>query len=595
MYFVYIQYYIFKRDLSLQFYFNLISVFKIPFFRKINYLECIFVQIIFCFRILNLKSMRLIKSLSLLFVLQTNMLSVRSQNITQTGTYDGTIGTDRIILIADQSDAAVLKGFFVMNRGVAVEETHSFNINFDGRRIFFQSDLYPGKMKTSTFTATGFQGRMVLLNGKRRFLFFRPKIDISFIRRAEPQSVEPTQRYQEEIFPRIDVKSDLVYGKARGYWTNQPYSDEPYITTLRKGLIKSFSDGKLLDLKLDVYYPKTDLFKNRPCVMLIHGGAFYIGSKESACERTLATTLAKRGYLVASIDYRLGFKPTPGEIEMSAYRAIQDANAALRFLAHNAKGLGIDPNQIYIGGTSAGGVASLNTAFMTNDERPQRILEASRKGLIGKIEESGNKYTETFKIKAVINMWGAVSDLSIIGKDEQIPVLSIHGTADDIVPYENDYPFKNALMINRLVMDKMYGSKLIHDRLQSFGIRNKLVSLPGLGHEPELATYNTLNFWMDTITANVTRFLYEETAPNVVLPPAQLKIRETDRVRPFTFDVDNGSLAGFSVNGGVKTTVDPFDTSVIWFKNADRKTLVFLSRNKFEAWRRQEFPVTIVK
>jgi alpha/beta superfamily hydrolase len=402
-------------------------------------------------------------------------------------------------------------------------------------------------------------------------------------------------RYQEEIFPEVVVKSDLLYGKAKGYWTNSPYSDEPYITTLSKGLIKSFDEPKLLDLKLDVYYPKTDIFKNRPLVMLIHGGAFYIGAKESACEKSLATALAKRGYLVASIDYRLGFKLTPADIELGAYRAIQDANAALRFLAHNAKGLGIDPDQVYLGGTSAGAVASLNTAFMKNDERPPRILEAEKKRLVGKIEESGNMYTEPFKIKAVVNMWGAVSDLNIIDPDEKISVLSIHGTADDIVPYENDYPFRNSLLINRLIVDKMYGSKPIHDRLQALNFRNKLVSLPGLGHEPELETYNTLNHWMDTIVSNVSRFLYEETAADIVLPPAQLNISAQSVVKPFYFEVNNGSLVQITANGGVKLNNDPLDSQVIWFKDAEKRELVFLTRNKFEAWNKKAFEIKTIQ
>lgn len=527
---------------------------------------------------------------ALFFVIRVNA----QPQVPGNGTYDGKIGANQLILIADKFDSALLKGYFVQSRGKAVEEKHVFSLQTNGKKPIFQSDLYLGKLKASKFAANQFEGKLVLLNGKRRFLFWREKVDLSFSRRPELEVV-PTERYKEEIFPEVVVKSDLLYGKARGYWTNSPYSDEPYITTLSKGLIKSFDDPKLLDLKLDVYYPKTDLFKNRPLVMLIHGGAFYIGAKESACEKTLATTLAKRGYLVASIDYRLGFKLTPTDIEMGAYRAIQDANAALRFLSHNAKGLGIDPEQVYIGGTSAGAVASLNTAFMTNDERPPRILEAAKEGLVGKIEESGNKYTETFKIKAVVNMWGAVSDLNIIDPDEKISVLSIHGTADDIVPFENDYPFRNSLMINRLVMDKMYGSKPIHDRLQALNIRNRLVSLPGMGHEPELATYNTLNNWMDTITSNISRFLYEETAADVVLPPAQLSVSEQSNVKPFYFEVNNGSLVQITANGGVKTNNDPLDSSVIWFKEADKKELVFLTRNKFEAWSRKTFQVKIVK
>ena len=176
-----------------------------------------------------------------------------------------------------------------------------------------------------------------------------------------------------------------------------------------------------------------------------------------------------------------------------------------------------------------------------------------------------------------------------------LPVLSIHGTADDIVPFENDYPFRNSMMINRLVMDKMYGSKSIHDRLQILGIRNRLVSLDGLGHEPELATYNTLNNWMDTISNNVSRFLYEETAPEVMLPKSQLAISERADLKSFYFEVNNGSLVQISTTGGVKTKADPTDSSVIWFKNAIKKELIFLTRNKFEAWNTESFPVEIKK
>lgn len=540
--------------------------------------------------------MRLFKILNLLLIFVIVAVNgVHAQTLTpQKGIYDGNIGNDQLILVADKADSSLLKGYFVQNRGKAVEENHFFILNTSGSKPIFQSDLYLGKMKTSKISSFGFEGRLVLLNRKRRFFFWRPKVNVNFIQRPELQ-VAPTKRYQDEIFPAIEVKNDLIYGKAKGYWTHSPYSNEPYITTLSKGLVKAFDDPELLDLKLDVYYPKTDLFKNRPLVMLIHGGAFYIGSKESACEAALATSLAKRGYLVASIDYRLGFKLMPSDIELSAYRAIQDANAALRFLAHNAKGLGIDPTQVYIGGTSAGAVASLNTAFMKNDERPERILEENKEGKLGKIEESGNKYTETFNIKAVVNMWGAVADVNIIDKDEKISVLSIHGTADDIVPFENDYPFRNALMVNRLVMDKMFGSKSIHNRLQILGIRNRLVSLDGLGHEPELATYNTLNNWMDTISNNVSRFLYEETAPDVVLPPNQLKISERAEQKPFYYEVNNGSLVQISATGGVKTNADPLDASVIWFKDAEKKELIFLTRNKFEAWNTKAFPVSVVK
>jgi len=537
----------------------------------------------------------IIKSSSiLLFLLAIYPQLVAQKIYPDRGIYDGKIGNDQIILIAEQSDSSILKGTFVLNRGKAVEESHSFLFNTSGSKPIFQSDMFLGKLKSAKISSSAFDGILSLINRRKRFFFWRPKVSLSFVKRTDLQ-VAPTDRYQKEIFSKVEVKSNLLYGKAKGLWINSPYTDDPYITVLGKGLIKSFNDPELLDLKLDVYYPKTDLFKNRPLVMLIHGGAFYIGSKESAAESSLATSLAKCGYVVASINYRLGFKPLASDVELSAYRAVQDAHAALRFLSHNAKGLGIDPNQIYVGGTSAGAVASLNVAFLDNAKRPKRILEAEKEGKVMKIEESGNKYTEKFEIKAVANMWGAVSDLNIIDKDKKISVLSIHGTADGIVPYEYDHPFQNSLMINRLLMDKMYGSKSIHDRLQMLGIRNRLIPLKGMGHEPELDNYKTLNHFMDTITYQVTKFFYEETAPTVFLPPSQLTISEKDDLKPFYYEVHNGSPVMITVTGGVKANANPTESSIIWFKNIETRNFNILTNNKFEAWNSKTYSVSIIK
>lgn len=510
------------------------------------------------------------------------------------GIYDGNIGSDKIILVAESEDADFMKGYFVLNRGKAVEEVHPFSIDFSGSKPFLQSAMYVGPLKQTFKDSMDWRGTIKLMNKKKRFLFLRPKAEFDLALRPAVNA-EPSERYQKEVFENIEVKSDIVYGKAIGYWTNSPYSNDPYVVTLSKGLIKTFKDNELLDLKLDFYFSRTDSLKKKPVVMLIHGGAFYIGSKESACERALAYALAKRGFFVASIDYRLGFKPTATEIEMSAYRAIQDAHAALRFIAHHSPGIGLDPAQIYVGGTSAGAVASLNLAFMDNDERPARILEAEKKGVVGKIEESGNRYTESFTIKAVANMWGAVSDLNIIDADEKIPVLSIHGTDDVVVPFEYDFPFRNSLMINRIIMDKMYGSKTIHDRLNFLGIKNKLVALPGKGHEPELETFNTLNTYIDTLIFHTSEFFYEQTAPSVFLPASQLSVKAESPLKNIYYEVTNGNVVEIQATGGVKANSNPADATVIWFDKAENRKLKILSANQFDAWSLKEFPVEVVK
>jgi hypothetical protein len=127
------------------------------------------------------------------------------------------------------------------------------------------------------------------------------------------------------------------------------------------------------------------------------------------------------------------------------------------------------------------------------------------------------------------------------------------------------------------------------------GNRTRLIALEGLGHEPELETYNTLNHYMDTLTYQVTKFFYEETAPNVVLPASQLTISENASLKSFFYEVTNGFPVQISAEGGVKTNSNPLDASVIWFKNRDNRKLIFLTTNKFEAWNEKSFPVKIVK
>ena len=65
--------------------------------------------------------------------------------------------------------------------------------------------------------------------------------------------------------------------------------------------------GNSQDLAMDVYYPSLsiDQLEKRPFVLLIHGGAFQFGSKESI--RNQCEEFAKRGYVAATMQYRLRF------------------------------------------------------------------------------------------------------------------------------------------------------------------------------------------------------------------------------------------------------------------------------------------------
>ncbi|HEY5313993.1 MAG TPA: SMP-30/gluconolactonase/LRE family protein [Pirellulales bacterium] len=104
----------------------------------------------------------------------------------------------------------------------------------------------------------------------------------------------------------------------------------------------SYGDRKLL---ADVVMPRPSK-SIRPAIVVVHGGGWLNGDKSRF--RALALGLAARGYVTAAIEYRLA-----GEAKFPA--AIQDCNAAVRFLRANAARYQLDPDRIGAVGGSAGG------------------------------------------------------------------------------------------------------------------------------------------------------------------------------------------------------------------------------------------------
>ncbi|MGD0770328.1 MAG: alpha/beta hydrolase [Tepidisphaeraceae bacterium] len=94
---------------------------------------------------------------------------------------------------------------------------------------------------------------------------------------------------------------------------------------------------------LDLYVPDVAT-SPRPLMVWIHGGGWYGGDKSAPP----GLGLLLRGYVVASIDYRLS-----GEAVFPAQ--IFDCKAAIRFLRVHSREYGIDPMRIGVWGDSAGG------------------------------------------------------------------------------------------------------------------------------------------------------------------------------------------------------------------------------------------------
>ena len=98
-------------------------------------------------------------------------------------------------------------------------------------------------------------------------------------------------------------------------------------------------------LEMDIYRPK-DSWETLPAIVCIHGGGWNKGGKIHF--KNVAQSLAAKGYVTASIDYRLS-----GEAPFPVH--IHDCKAAVRFLRANAQKYGIDPARIGATGSSAGG------------------------------------------------------------------------------------------------------------------------------------------------------------------------------------------------------------------------------------------------
>jgi pectinesterase len=105
-------------------------------------------------------------------------------------------------------------------------------------------------------------------------------------------------------------------------------------------------------IALDVYRPR-GATGPRPLVLCIHGGGWNKGDRRGLGGK--ARALADRGFVAASIDYRLS-----GEACFPA--ALDDCRHAVAFLRANATRFGVDARRVGVFGSSAGGHLALLVA-----------------------------------------------------------------------------------------------------------------------------------------------------------------------------------------------------------------------------------------
>lgn len=253
------------------------------------------------------------------------------------------------------------------------------------------------------------------------------------------------ERYKSEIFSKYDSLANIQYGEA---------------TNLK---------GESEKLLLDIYSPSGDVLKKRPLVVFLHGGGFKNGDKAQGYPLLFCKGLVKRGFVASSINYRLGVaEPQTDTTSFEAmYRAVQDAKAAIRFFRRYAEKFGIDINQIYIMGGSAGSQAALHLAYLDQIEVP-KFINVDK---MGTLEGSSGNGGYSSKVNAVINCWGALADYRWMKKGD-IPIFSIHGITDKSVPYDSSFSSHGF----------RYGAKILHNHALALGIPSGIKLFENTGH-----------------------------------------------------------------------------------------------------------------
>ena len=365
-----------------------------------------------------------------------------------------------------------------------------------------------------------------------------------------------TWEYKDSVYAVKEI-NDVVYAKAKGFWSSYPDTGESFLSIYMAKLFDK--DEKELDLDMDIYLPKQDGGALRPLLVLIHGGAFYNGDKADIGFPQWARHFAGLGYAVASVNYRLGF----GLVfppERAGFRAVQDVNAAIRYLVHNKDKYQIDPDRVFVAGTSAGGITALNVAFMSDMDIPK---EAGKDGLIMAINPM---MSEPFSIRAVGNMWGAVNNLDILN-NSSAAIVSFHSSGDPVVPYGQDHPFQKVIG-NEVMFPVMYGSKMITERAGKSRAKLYTFDMPGKhtvhADKNEKTGERSLNKHFFEIETGMRDFFAK-----VMLPHPFVTRHADEASQVFTFDGTDIDIVYWKVDGGVILSQDVESVQVLFFPGMD--------------------------
>jgi acetyl esterase/lipase len=251
-------------------------------------------------------------------------------------------------------------------------------------------------------------------------------------------ALSATARWASTIAEQYWIQPDITYGVANNY-----------------------------TLKLDVWQRK-DARTAAPTLIYYHGGGWIFGDRTGAT--LLFLPYLEMGWNVINVEYRMA------SVSL-APAAVEDCRCALRWAVRNAKQYNIDTDRIVLTGHSAGGHLSLITGMLpegtgldNNCDGTEKLRVAAIINWYGISDVTDLVQGRNRKNYAVMWMGSQPDPLTIAKRVSPLtyvraglpPILSIHGDADPVVPYDQ--------------------STRLHQALSAAGVPNELVTIKGGGH-----------------------------------------------------------------------------------------------------------------
>ena len=268
--------------------------------------------------------------------------------------------------------------------------------------------------------------------------------------------------------------------------------------------------GNQQDLLMDIYYPDSDNETERPLIILAFGGSFLKGARGDMQE--MAIGYALRGYVVASIDYRLYDSLTLIDSTMLidvVVKGMGDMRAAVRYFkqdyAENNNTYGIDTNYIFVGGASSGGILACHVGLVTKDDQIPDYFQNAIDDNGGWEGNSSSNTNYSSEVTGVISFSGAIKETQWITKND-VPVYMVHDTADAIVPYDRGQSVIK-LDLFSIPLIHIAGSKAMYDVLQQKNVKSELISVPSTNHVSYFNDGENTEEFLDSIWNTSSAFI----------------------------------------------------------------------------------------